>query len=134
MGILQDAEKLDAGTVWHDLVKSWEGSSVGNAIDNAAAAAWAELKTAGPSDLLSITENVGTSILTGLAANDATSAIISNGITIAENAFKTAGAKLASTTLSTFVSAIHNQVVSTAPTAAAPASTAAPEDSTPAAS
>jgi hypothetical protein len=121
MGILQDAEQGNLSAVWHDVVKSWEGSSVGNAIDNAAAAAWTELETVGPSDLLSIVENVGTSLLTGLAAGNPTSAIISEGITLAETAFKNVGAQLASTTLSTFVSAIHNQVVTTAPTAAAPA-------------
>jgi hypothetical protein len=126
MGVLQDLESGNISGVWHDIAKSWEGSSLGTVIDTAAAAAWAELKLVGPSDLLSITENVGTSLLTGLAAGDATSAIISSGITIAENAFKTAGAQLASTTLSTFVSAIHNQVVATAPAAPTPAATATP--------
>ena len=120
MGILNDLEAGNLSGVWSDVVKGWEGSSVGNAIDTAAAAAWAELQTIAPSDLLSIVENVGTTILSGVAAGNPTSAIISEGITIAENAFVTAGKAVAATTLSTFVSAIHNQAVTTAPAVVAP--------------
>jgi hypothetical protein len=120
MGFLQDAEKGDFSAMWSDVVKGWEGSSVGSALDAAAAAAWAELKLIGPSDLLGIVENVGTSILSSVAAGNPTSAIISEGISIAEAAFKTAGAQVASTTLSTFVSAIHNQTAVEAPVSIPP--------------
>ena len=122
MGVIQDLEKGDLGAVWHDVVAGWEGNSVGSAIDTAAAAAWAELKTIAPSDLLSIVENVGTSILSSVAAGNPTSAVISEGITIAEAAFASAGKQVASTTLSTFVSALHNQTTTVAPVAA-PANT-----------
>lgn len=125
MGVIQDLEVGNLSGVWHDVVVGWEGSSVGNAIDKAGAAAWAELQTVAPSDLLSIVENVGTALLAGFAAGNPTSAIISSGISIAEAAFATASKQVASTTLSTFVSAIHNEVSATAPVAT-PAADPAP--------
>lgn len=124
MGVLQDLEAGNFSGVWHDVVVGWEGSSVGNAIDTAASAAWVELQAIAPSDLLSIVENVGTTLLAGVAAGNPTSDIISAGITLAENAFVTAGKAVAATTVSTFVSALHNQVTTTA-TTADPAATAA---------
>lgn len=125
MGVLQDLEAGNFSAVWHDVVAGWEGSSVGNAIDSAAAAAWAELQAVGPSDLLSIVENVGTGLLAGVTAGNPTSAIIATGITLAENAFAAAGKQITATTVSTFVSALHNQVTvtNTAANTTAPAAT-----------
>ena len=127
MGVIQDLEAGNLSAVWSDVVKGWEGSSVGNAIDAAAAAAWTELQTVAPSDLLSIVENVGTTILSGIAAGNPTSAIISEGITLADQAFITAGKQIAGTTLSTFVSAIHNQTVVSSAAATPAVETPAPE-------
>ena len=126
MGVIQDLEAGNFSGVWHDIVAGWEGSSVGTAIDTAASAAWAELKVIGPSDLLSIVENVGTAILSGLSTGSPTSDIIAAGITLAEKAFADAGKQIAATTLSTFVAAVHNQAVTTAPSAVTADPTAVP--------
>jgi hypothetical protein len=137
MGVLQDLEAGNFSAVFHDIAAGWQGSTVGSAIDTAATAAWAELKTIAPGDLLSIVENVGTSILAGVAAGNPTSAIISEGISLAEQAFVTAGKTVAATTLSTFVAAVHNQAVTAVPVAATPVAAApaeaAPVDPAPAA-
>lgn len=121
MTILSDLEAGNFKAVWGDVIAGWEGSSLGTVIDAAASAAWAELQAIAPADLLGIVESVGTAILGGVTAGNPTSAIISEGILIAEQAFANVSKQVAATTLSTFVSAVHNQVSVTASTAAAPA-------------
>ena len=112
-------------SIWNGIKaipKLWTSSAVGTAIDNAAAAAWKELETIAPQALETVASAGTTAILAGIGASSPTSVVIAAGIAAAESAFKSQGITVATTTLSTFSSALHAAVV-TSP--AAPAAAAA---------
>lgn len=95
--------KLAAFATW------WEGTAIGQEIDNAAAAAKAELEKISEQDLTTIAEATATGVLTGLA-NGGTAGAVAAGITAAETAFKAAAADVSKQTITTFASTIANQV------------------------
>ena len=101
--------------------KLWTSSAVGTAIDNAASSAWKELEILAPQALEVVATSGTTAILAAMGASSPTSVVIAAGIAAAESAFKTQGITVASTTLSTFTSALHTAVT---PQATAPATTA----------
>jgi hypothetical protein len=101
---------MSISTLWSEFKTWWEGTTIGQEIDAAGEATAKELESIAPADLETIVATTSTAILSGLAASSPTAAIISAGITAAENAFKAAGANVASTTVSTFTSALHNSI------------------------
>lgn len=101
---------MSISTVWTEFKAWWEGTTIGQEIDAAAAAALKELEVLAPSILLSVTESTASPILAGLTAGNSTAEIISAGISAAEAAFASAGSSVASTTVSTFVSTLHNSI------------------------
>ena len=90
--------------------KLWTSSAVGTAIDHAAAVAWKELEAVAPQALETVATAGTTAILAGIGASSPTSVVIAAGIAAAESAFKAQGISVATTTLSTFTSALHTAV------------------------
>jgi hypothetical protein len=111
-------------TWWNQLSSWWAGTTIGSEVDAAAKAAISELEAIAPSALKNIVESVATAILPGITGGAATGLIISAGITAAEAAFKNEETTVSSTTVSTFVSSLHNSI--TAQQAVAAATTATP--------
>jgi hypothetical protein len=103
----------------------WEGTTIGKEIDAAAKAAIAELESITASDLATAAEHTAAAMLPVLATGGSLSAIMAAGALAAEKAFLAAGADVASTTVSTFVSSLHNTISAAAPIPA-PVSTTAP--------
>ena len=128
MSVLSDLLSGHFAQAWADLQSEWEGSDIGHTIDSAAAAAWTELKAIAPVALESVAEAGTAAILVSLGAGAPTSKIIAAGVAAAEAAFSKQGVTVASTTLTTFTSALHNAVVSTstAPAAVSAKPTAVP--------
>jgi hypothetical protein len=107
-------------TWWNKLEAWWAGTTIGQEVDSAAKAALSELEAIGPGALETVVEATASAILPGITGGASTATIIANGITAAEAAFKTAEASVSSTTVSTFVSALHSSI-SAQPVVAAPA-------------
>ena len=115
MNIIADLEG------WLTSLKTWwEGTTIGQDIDAAAKAAIAELEAITPADLATVAESTAAAMLPALTAGGSLSAIMSAGVLAAEAAFKVAGANIASTTVSTFVSSLHNTISATVPAASTP--------------
>ena len=120
---------MSIATLWSEFVTWWKGTTIGQEIDAAGAATVKELEAIESTTLENIVVTTSTAILSALTSSSPVATIISDGITAAEAAFKAAGAQVADTTVSTFVSALHNSI-STQQTAGAV--TAQPVTTTPA--
>lgn len=106
-------------TWWNMFADWWEGTTIGQEVDAAGKAAIQELEQVTPADLESAVETTAGAMLPVLTGGGSVGDIIAAGVTAAEAAFKSAGTQLSATTLSTFVSTLHNSVVTQQTTAQA---------------
>lgn len=97
-------------SLWTEFTTWYKGTVLGQEIDAAGAAAKKEIGEILPAALLSIVESTSAAILPGILAQSSTASIISAGIAAAETAFEAQDAKVASTTISTFVSTLHTTI------------------------
>lgn len=102
---------MSISSVWQEFSTWWKGTKLGSEIDAAGKATLAELEALAPGIVESVAETTSTALLGGISASSPVADLMAAGVAAAEAAFKAAGAQVASTSITTFVSALHNSVV-----------------------